>query len=424
MLPEGRLRRLRPVDFAAERPQRLGIRVGLTCLLSLFLASAGHAIVVCHDYTYYRVTCSNGQCRDANDLPARGSGSLREALTALGYKPFPITTTAVSDPELAGSLLKPGDVLFLRDAHSGFVNANYTIDHFLQLLGQIGVRRSPNDLPRFVDGSGQPGGLFLGDSLSRFLRRPILDGPLVSLEVWRRGSNPAKPQGRAAFALEGTWDATISDPSGTEKLLWQVTSGRSASTIDWSIRTTLLNTTKQPRQQLVGQTWSDGYLEFREDQGKWYYGRNRGNFAFNQAAECDVDPRSITCSGKQGEFNRDWQIKVAATRKDGGGAQAGPVDSSPTSGNQPQTAGSVTPPRRMPRFTAEQVAAIRQSIAYYAELRTRWINYRDQSVAPYLNNGVYYQWARAEYARCDQQIQLAQQWVAYYQDGLRRAGIQ
>lgn len=399
---------------------RFSYRSFVCCaVLVLWLAISASAIVICHDYTLYRVTCSNGRCEDSNNLPAVGRGGLRERLAALGYKGTSITNTALNDVELAHSVLKPGDVLFIRDAHSGYVNENYTIDHFLQIYGETGRERSPNSLPRHIEGSDQPGGLFLGDSLAKFLSRPMLQSALGSLEVWRRASNPARPKGRAAFDLDGSWDATITDQFGTEKLLWQLTSGRSSSTIDWSLRTTLLSTTKQARQQFANQTWTDGYLEYREDQGKWYYSRARGSYAFNQSAECVVASGSITCDGKQSEFQREWPIRIQATRK---GSNQGGVPAVTTP--QPQAAAPVTPPRRMARYTADQVNAMRQWISYYEDLRVRWTQYRDQSVAPYLNNGVYYQWARAEYQRSNQQIQLAQQWIAYYQNALRQAGIQ
>jgi hypothetical protein len=388
----------------------------------IFGTKPAFPIVVCHDYTLYRVTCSNGRCEDSNNLLPSGRGGLRERLSSMGYKGFSITNTALGDLALAHSSLKPGDVLFIREAHSGFVNDNYTIDHFLQLLGEIGRPRAANSLPLFVEGSGQRGGLFLGHTLEQFLKAPIVQVPLGSLEVWRRANNPAKPKGRAAFDLDGTWDATITDQSGTEKLVWQLTSGKSSSTIDWSLRSTLLTTTKPSRQQFVNQTWSDGYLEFREDHGKWYYGRNRGVFAFNQSAECFVVNGSISCDGKQGEFNRDWAIKIQAVKKGGSSQQPG-QGNSPVGQNRPQASNTATPPRRMPRFSAEQVNAIRQWIAYYDSLVMKWTQYRDQTVAPYLNNGVYYQWARSEYQRSNQQIQLAKQWKTYYQNALRQVGL-
>lgn len=88
--------------------------------LGLALAALGHltplpAITVCHDYSYYRVT---GQNPGKDWLTADG---LRKALTVLKYK------------LVSGSQeLMPGDVVIIGGAHSGFVNEQGNIDHYIQ----------------------------------------------------------------------------------------------------------------------------------------------------------------------------------------------------------------------------------------------------------------------------------------------------
>ncbi len=87
--------------------------------LGLALAVLTHfsplsAISWCHDYSYYRVT---GQ--DSNNLSV---GALRAALTRLKYK-------LVED----SADLRPGDVVIIGVAHSGFVNDQGHIDHYIQM---------------------------------------------------------------------------------------------------------------------------------------------------------------------------------------------------------------------------------------------------------------------------------------------------
>jgi len=80
-------------------------------------------------------------------------------------------------------------------------------------------------------------------------------------------------------------------------------------------------------------------------------------------------------------------------------------------------------PQRQTKYTAQQINYMRQWIVYYDNLIVQWTHYRDQRVAPYWNDPTFFQWARAEYQRCNQQIQLSQQYKAYYEDLLRQAGV-
>jgi len=395
----------------------LALQVAASFVLLVLAVGRADAIVVCHDYTFYRVTCSAGRCEDNNNILA---SDLRTRLTARGYRGFSITNIAANNLSVIENSLKPGDVIFLRDAHSGFVNDNYQIDHFLQLLGEIGQPRVANQLPRFDPQSGQRGGLFLGDTFSQFLSRPIVQGPLGSVEVWRRTQQTGGAVTRADFDIDGTWDAIITtEGMGSEQYLWRIKSGRASSTIDWSIVSTLLKTTDVNRSTLVGQNY-EGYIEFRTTEGKWDLAHLRSGGNWSQRGSCVVGKGTMSCDGSQYDIRgRAINFKLEA-RKSGGTAQTRAAASQPTaaSSNLP------TPPRRMPRYSAAEVTAMRERIVYYDALSNQWLQYRDTQVAPYLNNGVYYQWARSEYQRCNNQIKLAQDWSAYYRNLLKQVGIQ
>lgn len=395
-----------------------GLLVPAIVVLLTLAVGRADAIVVCHDYTFYRVTCSAGRCEDNNNILAN---DLRRRLMARGYRGFSITNIATNNLSVAENSLKPGDVIFLRDAHSGFVNENYQIDHFLQLLGEIGRPRSANQLPLFDETSVQRGGLFLGDTLEDFLGRPIMQGPLGSVEVWRRTQQTGGAVGRADFELDGTWDASITTEGiGTEQYLWRIKSGRASSTIDWSIAATLLKTTDPNHSTLVGQNY-EGYIEFRATDGKWELAHLRSGGNWSQRGSCVVGKGTMTCDGSQYDSRgREMKFKLEARKSGGTATQTPNATSKPAISNNHLP----TPPRRMPRYSTAEVTAMRERIVYYDALSNQWLQYRDTQVAPYLNNGVYYQWARSEYQRCNNQIKLAQDWSAYYRNLLKQVGIQ
>lgn len=145
--------------------------VSYVTLLLLFLLSAiacqpAHAIVWCHDYTAYSMTGG-----DADNTPP---GTLRELLSNLGYRRFSYTSARFSPDAM--SHLKPGDVMIIGDSHSGVVNANGTIDHFIQIEGRSGTHYNTWD-PAFRKLVRK------NNTLEQFLNRPIYRN--MTLEVWR-----------------------------------------------------------------------------------------------------------------------------------------------------------------------------------------------------------------------------------------------
>ena len=98
------------------RKNKLAIQL---IFLGLALAALGHltplpAISWCHDYSYYRVT--------GKDHDGLSVDELRAALTGLKFK------------LVSGSRdLKPGDVVIIGPMHSGFVNEQGGIDHYIQM---------------------------------------------------------------------------------------------------------------------------------------------------------------------------------------------------------------------------------------------------------------------------------------------------
>lgn len=106
-------------------------------MIILFIAvEPALCITWCHDYTIYKVTG-----KDANKIsPAQ----LRNVLQELGYKCFKFTNAA-QNPK-AQSKLREGDIIIIGDAHSGVVNENGLIDHFIQKFGASGTAYTPEEI--------------------------------------------------------------------------------------------------------------------------------------------------------------------------------------------------------------------------------------------------------------------------------------
>lgn len=124
---------------------KIPLLVSILCLVLILLPVKTHSITWCHDYSYYKAT---GQDTNRTD-----PGKLRKTLSKLNYKRFPFTNAAHM-PQAQGKL-KPGDVIIIGEAHSGVVNQNGLIDHFIQVFGASGTAYKPQEIlsmPNFKRG--------------------------------------------------------------------------------------------------------------------------------------------------------------------------------------------------------------------------------------------------------------------------------
>ena len=156
-------------------------------LVSLALAMPAQAIVVCHDYTLYRLTGKDPRPKDSPGKQGSGVSTLRTYLREHGYRAFPMTTALETDPAKFQRLLKPGDVIILRDDHSGYVNESGKIDHFIQVEGTStkDVKYDADDLPSHESLGGKAGGLYRDNTFGQFLNAPFRKTPRA-VEVWRK----------------------------------------------------------------------------------------------------------------------------------------------------------------------------------------------------------------------------------------------
>ena len=150
-------------------------------ILTLSFVNPLHGIIVCHDYTYYRVT-GNDPCPPNRPGNSTNPATLRQYLGSHGYKRFPYTNAAKMPG--AGKRLKNGDVIILDDAHSGYVTGSDRIDHFIQVFGASGTKYSVHNLPK-APIPGKVGGLYVGDTLIRFINRRFKK-TYRSIEIWRK----------------------------------------------------------------------------------------------------------------------------------------------------------------------------------------------------------------------------------------------
>ncbi len=145
------------------------------------------AIVVCHDYTLYRLTGEDPRPKGSEGKQGSDVGTLRTYLRKHGYRAFPMTTAAETSPGKVQSLLEPGDVIILRDDHSGYVNESGKIDHFIQVEGtsRDDVKYDADELPPHESLNGKIGGLYRDETFEQFLDRPYRKSPRT-VEVWRK----------------------------------------------------------------------------------------------------------------------------------------------------------------------------------------------------------------------------------------------
>jgi hypothetical protein len=164
--------------------------VVLTTAICMSLHITVHAIRVCHDYTYYRVF------RTDPDPPAgkmaKKSGylsadALRQDLKKAGYKCYPVINS-YQQPNFP-KFLKPGYVVIIEDAHSGYINGNGNVDHFLQPSNHIGTYYTIKEIETKCVAplkNEEKGGLFLDDTWKIFIGRRFTENPIQKIEVWRK----------------------------------------------------------------------------------------------------------------------------------------------------------------------------------------------------------------------------------------------
>ena len=105
------------------------------CML-LLLTTNVKAITWCHDYSLFKIS---GQ-----DVNQTSPEMLRQHLIRLKFKRFKFTHAAHM-PQ-AQSKLRHGDVIIIGNAHSGVVNQQGLIDHFIQKFGASGTSYTPEEI--------------------------------------------------------------------------------------------------------------------------------------------------------------------------------------------------------------------------------------------------------------------------------------
>lgn len=163
------------------------VRVSLLLMVGLALAAPARAIVVCHDYTLYRLTGKDPRPKGSPGKQGSGVKTLRDYLSEKNYKPFPMSNAAATNKAMVQRILKPGDVIIIRDDHSGFVNAAGKIDHFIQVEGtsRLDVKYDAHALPLNADLKGKKGGLYVNETFAEFLSR-VHSQVNLTVEVWRK----------------------------------------------------------------------------------------------------------------------------------------------------------------------------------------------------------------------------------------------
>ena len=363
----------------------LKLLVGLGVIMLLSTAHV-HAIVWCHDYTFHRVTCEYGACENNNNT---SPGDLRGRLKGLGYEPHPITNAA-ENPEYAQQYLKPGDVLILRDDHSGYVNQNGTIDHFIQVFGESGKVRDPNNLPRHPLPDNNIGGVYYADTLKEFLGRPSWKGPIGKLEVWRR----------------------------------------TAEVISWNVLGSSHDMRGKIGKRMTYICPPNGHGFFVKGTDTYYDQSSICAAAVHAGRITIASGGRVTIESRPGLDFYQGSTRNGVTSKDykkfTGHEVTGSfvfVGGAEVKGNDTKPGGNDNGAHRN-QTNAAEINKLRQWVAYYENLINQWVEYRDKRVLPYYNDPKYYQWARTEYQKANQAISTSQQYKAYYENLLRQAGAQ
>jgi hypothetical protein len=148
------------------------------------------AIRVCHDYTYYRAFKIDPD--PPGGIMAQKSSyfsadTLRKELKKKGYNCYSV----INSYQLPNfpKFLKPGYVVIIENDHSGFINNNGNVDHFLQMSKSVGKYYEIKDIENKYLAplpKEEKGGLFLNDTWATFIGRRFSTKPIEKIEVWRK----------------------------------------------------------------------------------------------------------------------------------------------------------------------------------------------------------------------------------------------
>lgn len=225
-----------------------GLRRTVWALAALTIACQAYPATWCHDYTLYRVS---GRTRDYSRTT---SEQLREALTRQEFKVFYSSDRHVGQNDrLVDTIqdaLRSGDVVIFGDKHSGIVNKDGRLDHFVQNAGESGKSRSLAEMQKLEETAGPNGNAML--RLNWGLKEVInysyqLNGSTVrpyhdqSVQIWR------KPAHRDA--TRWTLVRTIVNGSGQNGATIS-SSGLTARTVDrkrWYLHSVNLTWTVPPK---------------------------------------------------------------------------------------------------------------------------------------------------------------------------------
>lgn len=166
------------------------ILILLAPLLLFMLCFPVKAIRVCHDYTYYRVFRTDPDPPGGTMSKKSGyfsAEALRKELKKQGYNSFSVINS-YQMPNFP-KILKPGYVVIIEDAHSGFINDKGNVDHFLQPSKSIGKYYTVGEVEQNCLAplpKEEKGGLFLNDTWETFLKRRFTPNPIQKIEIWRK----------------------------------------------------------------------------------------------------------------------------------------------------------------------------------------------------------------------------------------------
>src|SRR5262245_8934795 len=104
----------------------------LFVLAALLISETTFAITWCHDYTMFMVT--------GKDADQTGPDQLRAAMN----KDYDLVFT-ILPPETTAAI-QANDVIIIGNAHSGVVNSNRRLNHYLQPSGKATTKLSPQEI--------------------------------------------------------------------------------------------------------------------------------------------------------------------------------------------------------------------------------------------------------------------------------------